>query len=170
MDTTASAASVQSPRPNHSPEKRPCLFSRYKFHLICVPCSFGRSLRMHRRIRTRTEYRTYGALHEVRTYTQQRTMGKRASAFHPHSLLPLLDHSMQVLASPCPCPCAQHTMCLTFCNPSVGTHSHPPTALSVPRKSPLQFAFVPAPALPNEPTQHHQPQPSLPLRALHSVE
>lgn len=25
-----------------------CLFSRYKFHLICVPCSFGRSLRMHR--------------------------------------------------------------------------------------------------------------------------
>lgn len=24
-----------------------CLFSRYKFHLICVPCSFGRSLRMH---------------------------------------------------------------------------------------------------------------------------
>lgn len=44
---------VPIPKPEQK-SARSCLFSRYKFHLICVPCSFGRSLRMHRRIRIRT--------------------------------------------------------------------------------------------------------------------
>lgn len=89
-------------------------------------------------------------------------------AFHPHSL-PLLHPSAGESLSVSVCP--THTMCLTFCNPSVGT---PPPTLplhSVPRKSPLQFAFVPAPALPNEPTQHHHPQPlPLPLPLCSSIQ
>lgn len=102
----------------------------------------------------------------VRTHNNAPWAKEHRHFIHIPSSLYSTTSSKCLLASPCPCPCAQHTMCLTFCNPSVGTHSHPPTALSVPRKSPLQFAFVPAPALPNEPTQHHHPQPPLPLRAL----